>query len=94
MYFYTHTRSGKLRIDVVTKISVGKGILKYLTGPFEYYLYAIHSVKLTKIVGVMSRQCNLVPCPPKQKLLPMPLMVTGWVGGRWEKFVRHVSQKL
>ena len=27
MYFYTHTRSGKLRIDVVTKISFGKGTI-------------------------------------------------------------------
>ena len=66
MYFYTHTRSGKLRIDVVTKISFGKGTLKYLIGPFEYYLYAIHSVKLTKIVGVASRRCNLIPRPPPQ----------------------------
>ena len=29
MYFYTHTMSGKLRIDVVTKISFGEGTLKY-----------------------------------------------------------------
>ena len=46
-----------------------------LIGPFEFvfYLHAIHSVKLTKIVGVESSRCNLVSCPPNQKLLPTPL---------------------
>ena len=29
MYFYTHTMLEKLRIDVVTGISFGKGTLKY-----------------------------------------------------------------
>ena len=29
MYFYTHTRLGKVRIDVVTGISFGKGTLKH-----------------------------------------------------------------
>ena len=66
MYFYTHTRSEKLRIDVVTKISFGKETVNILIGPFEYYLYAIYSIKLTKIVGVASRRCNLVPRPPPQ----------------------------
>ena len=37
-------------------------IKNILTGPFEfvYYLHAIHSVKLTKIVGVESSRCILV----------------------------------
>ena len=37
-------------------------IKNILIGPFEfvYYLHAIHSVKLTKIVGVESNRCNLV----------------------------------
>ena len=87
MYFYTHTRSGKLnRIDVshtiVTKISFGKGtilnILNVLIVPLEcvYYLHTIHSVELNEIVGVESSRCNLVPRPPNQKLLPTPLTIT------------------
>ena len=37
---------------------------------FVYYQHAIHSVKLTKIVGVESRRCNLVlsPPPPQPKI--------------------------
>ena len=58
MYFYTQTRSGKLRIDVshtvVQKSPLVKELKNILIGPFEFvfYLHAIHSVKLTKIVGV------------------------------------------
>ena len=75
MYFYTRTRSGKLTIDVShtvdTKISFGKGtilnILNVLIVPFEfvYYLHAIHSVKLTKIVGVESVPFSSSPPQPK-----------------------------
>ena len=76
MYFYTWTRSVKLRIDVshtVVTFPLVKELKYILIGPFEfvYYLHAIHSVKLPKIVGVKS--CNLV-LAPNQKLLPTPLM--------------------
>ena len=52
-----------------------KELKNILIVPFEfvYYLHAIHSVKLTKIVGVESSRCNLVPRTPNQKLLPTPL---------------------
>ena len=56
MYFYTKIRSGKLRIKSATLSSqrcpLVKELKNILTEPFEfvYYLYAIYSVKLTKIV--------------------------------------------
>ena len=42
-----------------------KELKTILIGLFEfvYYQHAIHSVKLTKIVGVESSQCNLVLAP-------------------------------
>ena len=42
-----------------------KELKSILIGSFEfvYYLHAIHSVKLTEIVGVESSQCNLVRPP-------------------------------
>ena len=79
MYFYTWTRSVKLRIDVnhtVVTFPLVKELKNILIGPFEfvYYLHAIHSVKLTKIVGVESSRCNLVLAPPpNQKLISTPL---------------------
>ena len=69
MYFYTQPRSVKLRIDVSNTLSqrfpLVKELKNILIGPFEfvYYLHVIHSVKLTKIVGVESGRCNLVPLP-------------------------------
>ena len=76
MYFYIWTRSGKLRIDVshtiITNISFGKKLKNILIGPFEfvYYLHAIHSVKLTKIVGVESVQSS--PRPPTKNCFLRP----------------------
>ena len=54
-----------------------KELTNILIGPFEfvYYLHAIHSVRLTKIVGVEWSWRNLVPHPPNQNLLPTPLIL-------------------
>ena len=51
-----------------------KELKNILIGPFEfvYYQHAIHSVKLTKIVGVESSWCNLVLAPPPPPPPPPP----------------------
>ena len=76
MYFYTWTRSGKLRIDVgYTVVTVKVKELKHiLIGPFEFvfYQHAIHSVKLTKIFGVELSRYNLVPRPPTKNCFLRP----------------------
>ena len=46
-----------------------KELKNILIGLFEFvYLHAIQSLKLTKIVGVESSQCNLVPRPHQPKI--------------------------
>ena len=78
MYFYTRTRSVKLRIDVSHTVSqrfpLVKELKNILIGPFEFvcYLHAIHSVKLTKIVGVALSRCNLVFAPPAKNCFLCP----------------------
>ena len=65
---------GNLGLMSVTLLSqrfpLVKELKNILIGPFEsvFYLHAIHSVKLTRIVGVESSQCNLVPRPPQPKI--------------------------
>ena len=51
-----------------------KELKNILIGPFEfvYYLHTIHSVKLTKTVGVESSRCNLVPLPPTKNCFLRP----------------------
>ena len=78
MYFYTWKRSGKRMIDVSLMSSLRFPLVKELKNilivPFEfvYYLHAIHSVKLTKIVSVESSHCNLVPRPPTKHCFLCP----------------------
>ena len=66
---------GLLSVTLSQRFSLVKELKNILIGPFEFvcYLHTIHSVKLTKIVGVGSSQCNLV-LAPNQKLLATPLI--------------------
>ena len=57
------------------RLPLVKELKNILIGLFEFvcYLHGIHSVKLTKIVGVKSSPCNLVPRPPQPEIVPTPL---------------------
>ena len=54
-----------------------KELKHILTEQFEFafYLHAVHSVKLTKIVGVESSLCHLVPRPPTKNCFLCPCCV-------------------
>ena len=75
-------RQGRLNLGLMSvtlssqRFPLVKALKSILIGPFEfvYYQHAIHSVKLTKIVGVELSRCDLV-LSPNQKLLPTPLFI-------------------
>ena len=83
-----------------------KELKNTLIEPFEFvfYLHAIHSVKLTKIVGVESVQSSSSrpppPPPPNQKLLPTPLIcliivvAPGWPRMPWFWDLVQLSTKI
>ena len=81
MYFYIPTRSVNLALISVTLSSQRFPLVKELKNilirlfEFVYYQHAIHSVKLTKIVGVKSSRCNLVLAPPTKTYFLRPCVV-------------------
>ena len=72
-YMYSRANLGLMSVTMSSqRFPLVKELKNILIEPFEFifFLHAIHSVKLPKIVGVESSRCNLVPRPPNQKLLP------------------------
>ena len=69
MYFYTHSRSGNLSIDVVTKISFGKGTSNIRILHICNKFCKINQNGWCRVVSVQSGSS-----PPNQKLLPTPLL--------------------